>query len=71
LHAATRSQEFDFPVTVTISAEGELQSIEGNELILPEHVREAVKQMTFLPALEAGQPRESKLTFNPADFFKE
>ncbi|MDB4474032.1 hypothetical protein N9023_03425 [Opitutaceae bacterium] len=71
LHAATRSREFDFPVTVTISANGELQSIEGNELILPEHVREAVKQMTFLPALEAGHPRESTLTFNPADFFKE
>jgi hypothetical protein len=71
LHAATHSREFDFPVTVKISATGELQSIEGDELILPHNVREAVENMTFLPALEAGQPRESILTFNPADFFKE
>lgn len=71
LHAAPHPGEFDFPVTVKISATGELQSIEGNDLILPDHVREAVNQLTFLPALEAGQPRESTLTFSPADFFKE
>ena len=71
LHAALHPQEFDFPVTVKIAATGELESFEGNELILPDHVRETVQQMTFLPALEAGQPRESTLTFNPADFFKE
>ena len=71
LHASTDPREFDFPVTVNISASGELLSIEGNELILPEFVRRTVLQLTFLPALENGQPSASTLTFNPADFFKE
>lgn len=71
LHAASHAHEFDYPVTVKIAATGELQSIEGNELILPDHVRAAVKKMIFLPALESGQPRESTLTFNPTEFFKE
>lgn len=71
LHASTDSRAFDFPVTVKISAKGELESIEGNELILPDIVRHTVEQLTFLPALENGQPSASTLTFNPADFFKE
>jgi len=71
LHAATNFREFDFPVTVKISASGELLSIEGNELILPEFVRRTAQQLILLPALGSGQPSASILTFNPADFFKE
>lgn len=71
LHAATRSKDFDYLVSVKVSDSGALESIESNQQILPDHVRDIVKQIVFLPALENGQPVSSTLSFNLSDFFKE
>jgi hypothetical protein len=69
-HASASPREFDYIVTVEVSPAGDFESFSNDGQILPDSIRQLVQQMVFLPALEAGKPIASTLTFNLADFFK-
>lgn len=58
-------------MTVEIDAGGKLVAIKQSDRTLPAHVRATVEEITFLPALENGDPIASTLTLNPSQFFKE
>ncbi len=70
LLAAASPAAFDLPVTVELDAEGQLLAIQTGAVIVPEHIRTVVEEMTFLPAVEKGKGVPATLTFNPAGFFK-
>lgn len=60
----------DFPLTVELDEKGSLLAIKDTNMIIPDSVREVVRQLTFFPALHNGTPVPSTLTVNPADFYK-
>jgi len=71
LQATETSQDYDYPVTVELDAAGNLVSIITTGQIIPEHVQAVLRETTFVPALEKGDPVASTLVVNPADFFKD
>lgn len=71
LQATETSQDYDYPVTVELDAAGNLVSIVTAGQIIPEHVQAVLRETTFVPALEKGEPIATTLVVNPADFFKE
>ena len=70
LFALADAQSVDFPVEVDLDATGRVVSIRDSALIVPEHVRELVRQLVFVPALQNGLPVASTLRVNPAAFFE-
>jgi hypothetical protein len=68
LLAAKKPENYDHPCYLRINEEGRVIQVE-NAAELPEHVREIVAQMFFVPALYEGEPVASTITFNPREFF--
>lgn len=61
----------DYPVTVDLDETGAILAFRDTGQVVPDHIRDLVNQLTFIPALENGTPVPSTLQVNPADFFKE
>ncbi|MDB4384795.1 hypothetical protein N9Z12_01965 [Opitutaceae bacterium] len=70
LLASKDHQAFDFPLTINLDAEGKVLAFSEDGSIVPEHVRQLIEELTFIPALENGTPVASSLVINPADFYK-
>jgi hypothetical protein len=70
LFAIKNPGTIDFPLTIELDREGNVTKIHESELIIPESVMKLVSHMTFLPALRNGTPVTSKITVNPADFYR-
>lgn len=71
LVAAKDRGSLSYTVRVDLDAKGRLLGIQKDNQIVPDHVMELVQQLTFLPALENGEPVPSTLTVNLADYFKD
>lgn len=71
LQATETPQDYNYDVTVELDATGNLIAIQTADQIIPEKVQAAIRQTTFVPALEKGKPVPSTLVVNPSTFFKE
>lgn len=71
LIAAKDRGSLAYTVRVELDAQGRLVEIKKDNQIVPDHVLELVQQLTFLPALQNGEPVPSSLTVNLADYFKD
>lgn len=61
----------DFTVEAAVDAEGRLTALRpGEGQILPDHIRELLEQLTYLPALDEGVPVAATTTVNLADYFR-
>jgi hypothetical protein len=69
LLAAESPDQFDFPIRVSIDAQGRVTAIDESA-ILPPAIRELVQQTVFVPALDAGAAIASDITLNLRDFFR-
>jgi len=70
LTSAVDPARFDVSLTVDIDAEGQLVAIHDTDQIVTDAIRALVRELTFLPALENGQPAPGTIGLNLADYFK-
>lgn len=68
LFAQSRPDAFNYPLTIEVDAQGQVVAIDENTIATPA-VREAVKELVFFPALEAGVPVAGVAHINLQDFF--
>ena len=69
LRAIADPKGLDATVVVDINAKGELVKLR-NARKVPEHIRSIVEEMSFLPALNAGEPVAGQCSFNLKDYFR-
>lgn len=69
LLATSNPEEVNFPLTVQVSANGQVTGIDQNT-IAPPAVAELVQELLFLPALENGTAVAANANVNLADYFR-
>ena len=69
LWAADSPEWFDFPVRVSVDAQGRVTAILQSPLV-PDHVQAAIHACLFLPALAKGVAIPAETTLNLRDFFR-
>lgn len=71
LRSAQNATAYDFPATVSLDADGRpLNIAAAGQGILPPNIKAILQGLTYLPALDQGEPVATTLHVNVADYFR-